>query len=89
MINIRSDFEITRKNYDFGVSRTIAVGIDYHIIISQENWGKIEKLESEQVYAFKDKQGTYFEVYFDENNKLNFYSPKDHDLIILDFNSLA
>ncbi len=80
-IKIVTNFKVKKSEYDFGIVRTISVGIDYHIVIAPKQWEEIAKLGSEQTISFKDEQKEEWEVWLDEDNNFTFFHPKYRDLI--------
>lgn len=80
-IKIVTNFKVKKSEYDFGVVRTISVGIDYHIVIDPKQWEEIAKLDSEETITFKDEQKEEWEVWLDEYNNFTFFHPKSRDLI--------
>jgi len=80
-IKIVTNFKVKKSEYDFGVVRTISVGIDYHIVIDPKQWEEIAKLGSEENITFKDEQKEEWEVWLDEDNNFTFFHRKFGDLI--------
>lgn len=80
-IKIVTNFKVEKSEYDFGVVRTISVGISYHIVIGPKQWDEIAKLDSEETIIFKDEQKEVWEVWLDEDNNFTFFNRNLQDLI--------
>lgn len=88
-IKIVTNFKVKKSEYDFGVVRTISVGISYHIIIGPKQWEEIAKLDSEQTITFKDEQKEEWEVWIDEDGNFAFFNPKDRNLLTIKAEKLS
>lgn len=87
-IKIVTNFKVKKSEYNFGIVRTISVGIDYHIVIDPKQWSEIANLGSEQTIVFKDEQKEEWEVWLDEDNNFTFFHPKYRDLITVKYADL-
>jgi len=88
-IKIVTNFKVKKSEYDFGIVRTISVGIEYHIVIGPKQWEEIAKLGSEETITFKDEQKEEWEVWLDEDNNFTFFNPKDRNLLTIKAEKLS